>query len=105
MRIDAGRVAIGGTDWLTTWVSGGFYLTVLLAGLSIVLGWRTVFRASTAKRDQVIIVLAATSFAWYLALIFLPRAIAPYYSDLRFGTIYANLAVMTTAGILSLFRS
>jgi hypothetical protein len=103
MRIDARRV--GGTCGFGAWVMSWFYLTILLAGLAIVLGWRTVLRAPTARRDRAILVLAATSFLWYVALIFLAQWIAPDYSDLRFGTIYANLAVMAIAGIFSLFRA
>lgn len=105
MRIDVEKLQSGGTDGFAAWVSNWFYFTVLLAGLSVVLGWRTVFRASTAKWDRVIMVLATTSFLWYVALVFLPRAIAPDYSDVRFGTIYANLAVIAIAGIFSLFRA
>lgn len=103
MRIDARRV--GGTYGFTAWVVAWFYLTVLLAGFSIILGWWTMRLFPTAKWDRVIIVLATTSFLWYVALIFLPRAIAPDYSDVRYGTIYANLAVMAIAGIFSLFRA
>ena len=85
--------------WVITW----FYLTVLLAALSIALGWPVVLR-TPAKWDRVIMAMATTSFLWYLAVLLLP-GIAPSYSDLRYGTIYTNLAVLTAAAIFSLFRS
>ena len=83
---------------------GSFYVALVLAALSIALGWRVVLRRSTGRWDRGIMLLATTSFVWFLAMWFVP-GIAPSYSDLRFGTIYGNLAVMSPAAVLSLFRS
>src|SRR5947207_14118921 len=77
---------------------------VALAVLSVVLGWRSVGRSTSSRTTlipRVLLTLASASYLWFLALLAFAPVIAPDYSNLRFRTIYLNIAFMLVTGVVS----
>ncbi|MDP9360150.1 MAG: hypothetical protein M3P29_01730 [Acidobacteriota bacterium] len=83
--------------------------TVILAAIAaesvlLAIGWRRRFhRASDrlTQRATAVLTLATASYLWLLTLFIWPHAAGPDYSDLRFLSIYINLAASLLATILA----
>ena len=70
-------------------------------------GWRAVTTSGAVRPaliPRVLLALESLSFLWFLAMLLFRSEIAPDYSDLRFGTIYANLACVVGAGVVGCVR-
>src|SRR5262245_18449470 len=88
-------------------VVAAIYVAMAVPSVPLILAWRRVFRSTTTRPRPVVriaLVASTASYLWLLAILAFGSVLAPDYSNLRFGTIYFNLAAMSVAFWMAMSR-